>query len=156
MNLLGRKLRSFLRQPLFLQAWFLPVWILLGFCKTAILLYSFRRLAPLLGEAVGTSAWVPLLTRGEEARALQIGRVVRLAARYTPWDSNCFPQAVAARVLLGLYRIPHALYFGLMRDLDSTSMQAHAWVAAGRTRVTGGFGFDRYTVVGCFVSPGWV
>ena len=83
---------------------------------------------------------------------MQIGRAVRLAARYTPWDSNCFPQAVVARLLLGLYGIPYALFFGLRRDPDSGAMLAHAWVAAGRVRVTGGESFGQFTVVGVFVS----
>ena len=152
--MLARKLSSFLRQPVFIQAWFLPVWLLLGFSKGGILLISFRRLAPRLGRPAGLSLWLPLLDERQVARARQIGRVVQLAARYTPWDSNCFPQAVAARVLLGLYDIPYALFFGLARDPASSVMQAHAWVAAGKVRVTGGNSFDQFTVVGCFVSPG--
>lgn len=89
----------------------------------------------------------------QEVRARQIGQTVRLAARYTPWDSNCFPQAVAARLLLGLYGVPYAIYFGLMRDPDSPDMKAHAWVAAGRVRVTGGRSFGQFTVVGIFCHP---
>lgn len=147
------KTRSFLRQPRFMQVWFLPVWLLLGLGKAAIFTVSFRRLAPCLGTSAGVAPWVPVLTPDQEGRAWQIGRVVQLAARYTPWNSNCYPQAVAARVLLGLYRIPYALYFGLMRDPGTGEFRAHAWVAAGRVRVTGGMSFDQFTVVGCFVAP---
>ena len=67
-------------------------------------------------------------------------------------DSNCFPQAVAAKLLLSLYRIPYALYFGLWQAPDHSGTQAHAWVAAGRIRVSGGHSLDQYTVVGCFIS----
>ncbi len=84
----------------------------------------------------------------------QIGRAVRLAARYTPWDSNCFAQAVAARALLGLYGVPYALFFGVKRAPQAAALDAHAWVAAGRVPVTGGAGFGEFTVVGCFVDPG--
>jgi hypothetical protein len=148
---LQRKAQSFLAQPLFVQAWFVPLWLLLGLSKAAIFTVSFRRLAPQLGEPVGAAPWVPLASAAQEALALQIGRAVRMAARYTPWDSNCFPQAVAARVLLGLYGLPYALYFGLMRDPQSAQMKAHAWVATGRVGVTGGRSFGQFTVVGVFV-----
>lgn len=84
---------------------------------------------------------------------MQIGRVVHLAARYTPWNSNCFPQAVVARLLLGLYGIPYILFLGVSRVPDTRGMTAHAWVAAGRVRVTGGAGFTQFTTVSCFVSP---
>jgi len=83
-----------------------------------------------------------------------IGRVVRLTANYTPWDSNCFPQAITARFLMGLYRIPYIFFFGLLRDPTNPSgMKAHAWVAAGPVPVTGGVSFGQFTVVGCFVAP---
>lgn len=150
--ILLRKTRTFWQLPGFTKLWLLPTWMLLGFSRALIMVVSFKRLAPRLGIHDGANPWVPLLNDSQELRALEIGRLVRLAACYTPWKSNCFPQAVSARLLLGLYRIPYALYFGLARDLAVGKMQAHAWVAAGRVRVTGGAGFNRFTVVGCFVS----
>jgi hypothetical protein len=152
MNSLIRKLSNFLDQPVFIKLWFLPVWLLLGLSKLIIRLVSFKRLAPRLGIHVGTDAVVPLLDERQERRALMVGRVVRLSARYTPWNSNCFPQAVTAKLLLSLYRIPYALYFGLGKDSADSGTQAHAWIAAGRIRVTGGASFGQFTVVGCFVS----
>jgi hypothetical protein len=150
---LRRKTLGFLRLPRFTQLWLVPLWLLLGLSKAVIFTVSFRRLAPRLGAAVGVAPWVPVLVPAQEARAWQISRAVCLAARYTPWDSNCFPQAVAARILLGLYRIPYALYFGLRRDPETREFKAHAWIAAGRVRVTGNESFSQFTVVGCFVAP---
>jgi hypothetical protein len=153
MSVFIRKVGNFLNQPVFIKLWFLPVWLLLGLSKLIIVFVSFRRLAPKLGIHVGTNASVPLLDERQERRALMVGRVVRMTARYTPWESNCFPQAVAAKLLLSLYRIPYALYFGLKHKSDLSGTEAHAWVASGRIRVTGGAGFEQFTVVGCFVSP---
>lgn len=149
-----RKARSFWRQGRFERLWLLPLWLLLGLARALILGVSFRRLAPHLGRPLGPAAWVPLLGPAQQARAQQIGRAVRLAARCTPWDSNCFAQAVAARLLLGLYGVPYALFFGVKRAPQASTLQAHAWVAAGRVPVTGGAGFGEFTVVGCFVAPG--
>lgn len=146
-----RKAASFLRLGAWLQLWFLPTWLLLGLARLVILTVSFRRLAPRLGTANGPHALVPLITTAQRTRAVQIGRVVRLAAGYTPWVSNCFPQAVVARLLLGLHGIPYAVYFGLSRDAQTGAMLAHAWVAAGPVCVAGGYSFNEYTVVGCFV-----
>jgi hypothetical protein len=152
-RLFQRKISSFARQSHFVRRWFVPVWCILGVSKALIFTVSFRRLAPYLGKDSGVTMWIPLLSSSQEVRAQQIGRTIRLAARYTPWNSNCFPQAVAARLLLSLYRIPYALYFGLMRDSESGEFKAHAWVVAGRVPVTGGISFGHYTVVSCFVSP---
>lgn len=152
-TILLRKAKSFLRQPLSSQLGFALVWVLLGLAKALIFTIPFKRLAPRFGVHAGLSPWIPLLLPSQEKKALQIGRLVRLAARYTPWDSNCFPQAVVARILLGLYGIPYALNFGLMRDATTGEIKAHAWVSAGRIQVTGGASFMQFTTVGCFVSP---
>ena len=77
----------------------------------------------------------------------RIGATVRLAARHTPWRSECYPQALTARVLLGLAGIPHVVSFGVRRDRDA--LVAHAWVRVGEVVVTGTTGHE-YTEVGAF------
>ncbi|MBO9520031.1 MAG: lasso peptide biosynthesis B2 protein [Nocardioidaceae bacterium] len=89
-----------------------------------------------------------LLTPVQRARADRIGLVVQVAAQHTPWRSECYPQALTARILLGLRKIPHRVSFGLRRDGDR--LAAHAWVTAGGTPVVGGDGRD-YTEVASFV-----
>jgi Transglutaminase-like superfamily len=154
MNILStlvRKARSFAHRSGFEQAWFLPCWLLLGISRLAILVIPFRYLAPWLGISVGVAAWVPLVGSCGEARALCIAKIVQMASRHTPWTSNCFPQALTARLLLGLYRVPYVFFFGI--DKDDDTFKAHAWISAGRVQVTGGNSFGRFTVVGCFVAP---
>lgn len=153
-QLLARKARSFAHRPLFEQVWFIPVWLLLGLSRALILFVPFRTLASHLGRHTGVAPWVPLLDARQAARARAISRVVQMAASYTPWVSNCFPQAVTARLLLGLYGIPYCLFFGVDREAGKDGMQAHAWIVSGRIRVCGGESFDRFTVVGCFASAG--
>ncbi|MDD5112542.1 MAG: lasso peptide biosynthesis B2 protein [Methylobacter sp.] len=147
-----RKGRSFIYRPWFEKLWFLPVWLLLGASRFVILTIPFRRLVLRLGVHEGIAPWVPLADSRAEAKALSISRVVRMAANYTPWKSNCFPQALTAKILLGLYGVPHNLFFGLNRNADDAMLAAHAWVAVGRVPVTGGISFDQFTVVSCFVS----
>jgi hypothetical protein len=153
---LARAARNFVRWPWFDKAWFLPAWLLLGLSRLVILAAPFRYLAPWLGTPAGVSPWIPLPGSRREATASSIGRVVRRAARCTPWQSNCFPQAVTARILLGLCGVPYSLFFGVACDAGNADsgqkISAHAWVAAGRVAVTGGVSFGQFTVVGCFVN----
>lgn len=148
-----RKSRSFARRSWFEKAWFLPAWLLLGASRFLILFVPFRHMASRMGKHAGLNSWIPLVDARQNVRAMSIARVIALAARYTPWKSNCFPQAVTAKVLLGLYGIPNSLFLGVSRDSAAVKLKAHAWVAAGRVRVTGKYSFDQFTVVGCFVSP---
>ena len=147
------KLLTFFRYPNFVKIWVVPVWLGLGIAKATIVTVSFRRLAPRLGNAVGVAPWVPIIDEAQQKRARLIGQVIRLASRYTPWDSNCFPQAIIAKAMLAAYRVPYCLFFGLYRNAATGAFDAHAWVVAGRVKVIGGWAFDKYTVVGVFSSP---
>jgi hypothetical protein len=147
------KVRAFVKQRLFVKMWFAPVWIMLGMSYLLIMTLSFRRIAPCLGHVALPPLEAPSLDENEIQRARLIGQVIRIASHNTPWNSNCFPQAITARILLGIYGLPYAVYFGLARAGDKSSqLKAHAWVTAGQVIVTGGRSFGRFTVVGCFTS----
>ncbi len=151
---LRRRLRNVGKHPRFEWAWLLPCWAALGISRAAVLTVPFRRLAPRLGESRGSSPWIPLLTAAQQARAEQVGRVVRRTARFTPWNSNCFAQALTASLLLRVYAVPYTLHFGLAPDgATDEHLKAHAWVSSGPVKVCGGDGFARFTVVGCFAHP---
>ena len=148
-----RKVSAFFKKPVFFKLWFLPTWCLLGVSKLLIHLVSFRRLERFMGIGCGMSPALALLTPGQRKRATAIGQLVCTTACYTPWTSNCFPQALTGALLLRLYRVPYLLCFGLARGRNSHDYLAHAWVSAGSVVVTGGFGFHRYTVVACYLAP---
>ncbi|WP_200231277.1 lasso peptide biosynthesis B2 protein [Rubrivivax gelatinosus] len=146
-----RRLAGFARLGAAERGWFVLGWLLLGLGRAAVQLVAFKRLAPWLGQAAAPQRPLPLAA-DVQARAQRIGRLLRLASRHTPWGSNCFAQALAARWLLGLAGVPCSVCFGLRRDAAGAPLQAHAWVAAGSVAVCGGDGFAHFTPVGCFVS----
>ena len=151
-SVLRRKANAWRRKPPEEKLYFAPAFLLLGLARAALLMVPFRRIAPFLGHDMKTAASVPLAGQQEVARALHIGRAVRTAARYTPWQSRCLAQAMAARVLLGASGLPYGLYLGVEQGADA-GMTAHAWVCTGPAAVTGGRGFGQFSVVGTFVSP---
>ena len=126
-------------------------WSLLGLSRLAILVLPFAVVRRALGEhhvpVAPSEQPAPPLDEAATVRARRISASVQLAARHTPWRSECYPQALTARVLLGLARVPHVVSFGVRRDGDE--LVAHAWVHAAGLTVTGGTG-HRYTEVGAF------
>lgn len=149
-----RKLRTLISLPVFTLVWLFPVWVLLGLCRLAILTVPLHRMAPFYGEDIGICPWVPLATPQEISRARDIRRTVGLAAGYSPWTANCYPQALAARVMMGIYGLPYAIHFGLRSDAGGRKIGAHAWVVCGPVPVTGGQSFGSYTVVRSFTARG--
>lgn len=149
MNRIARKIESLRRQSGLTKLLLLPAWCLTAVARAAVLLLPFKWLARYLGSHLGTAAFIPLATHPQRVRALSIGRAVRMAATLAPWQANCQAQAIAARILLGLFGVPHAIFYGLAKD-PIAQLKAHAWVASGPIQVTGGYGFDEFTVVAVF------
>lgn len=153
-GLLLRKLCTLRGLPLFTLLWLLPVWVLLLLCRLAIMTVPMRHLSRVLGHDMGICPWVPLATPQQIARAREVRRTITLAARYSLSTANCYPQALAARVLMGICGLPYAIHFGLRRDGAGQTISAHAWVVCGPVAVTGGHGFNAYTVVRSFAARG--
>ncbi|WP_157217184.1 lasso peptide biosynthesis B2 protein [Flavisphingomonas formosensis] len=155
---LRRKLMSLVRLPAFVLAWLLPVWIMMGLAALALRLVPVRRLAPLFGRGIGAVGFVPLLPPARRRRADELRRTIELAARYAPFRSNCFPQALVAQALCRLFRLPFAMHFGVRKaragEAATAGLAAHAWVVSGPVAISGGnASFLHYGPVGCFISP---
>jgi hypothetical protein len=148
---LPRKLHSLFNQSLTTQLLLLPAWLMTGLARLLVLLLPFRLLAPGLGRHHGVSAFIPLLDENQQAKALSIGRAVRMSSTLAPWNANCQAQAISARWLMALFSVPYSIFYGVAKD-PVEHMKAHAWVASGPIQVTGGYAFDEFTVVAVFSS----
>lgn len=146
------RLRNFAARSLFQQLWFLPAWIGLGLASLAIAIVPFRHIAPRLGKHAGLEQPEMDIGAAQAARAREIRRTVQLAAHFAPWRADCYPQAIVARALLGIYGLPFALCMGLRNDPLSGQVQAHAWIRCGEICVTGDAEENTYRVVGVFTQ----
>lgn len=109
-------------------------------------------MAPYIGKQSTTGGVSLLLSASQYKKACQVARVIRVVSKLTPWRCTCFVQALLARILLGAYKVPYTIYFGVCREPVTKELQAHAWVASGPVNVSGGKAFGRYAVVGVFCS----
>jgi hypothetical protein len=130
----------------------LQVFVLLGVAWLALRVIPFRRLARYLGPL--QTETLPDAPPEHLAQAQRIALAVARVSPHTPWTSNCFPQALAAKYWLRRRRIPTTLYLGVALtktdDASRAEMSAHAWLRCGRLPVTGGRGHESFTVVACF------
>ncbi len=147
-----RKLRTAVGLPVSVLGLTALAWSLLWPARLVVLILPLRQLARVYGHDHGAEIAVPPVNEGDIAKARNVGRAISLAARYSPSSANCYPQALVARLLLRVMKVPHGLFFGLRRNSQSDAMEAHAWVMVGQVPVSGGDSFDSYTVVRCFTS----
>lgn len=143
------KARNFQQRPLFVQAWFLPLWVMLGAAKLAIRIFPFSAMAPRLGRAVPPIAPDKVGSPQSRQRAARIAEALRVSARMTPWTSDCFPKALAGVALLRLYGLPYVLTFGVQDGNEG--LAAHCWLVSGSTAICGLRNAHRFSAVASFV-----
>jgi hypothetical protein len=136
------------------KRWLLLSFISLGFCRSIILLLPLRYIVPFLGKQNYPQKFCVCPTQIQICKARRIGRMIRIVAKYTFFNSTCLVQATAARILLGRSRIPYLFYFGVNKNVGNT-LQAHAWVCVGPVFVTGGDGFADYTTITVYSNEGY-
>ena len=78
---------------------------------------------------------------------------VRTASRYTPWESNCLPQAIAAKGMLRCRAVHSTLYLDLKRS-SQDKLEAHAWLRSGNPYIIGGYVSRGFTLVATFAEDG--
>ena len=76
----------------------------------------------------------------------RITYAVSAAASNVPWRSDCFPQTIAARMLLKRYGHASTIHLGVDR-VGEDGLDGHAWLTCGETVVTGAAELDRYAEV---------
>lgn len=114
-------------------------WLLVA--RIWILAVPFRRLAASLSGEAGDAPTVP-----DPELPRRIGYAVSAAAANVPWRADCFPQTIAARMLLKRSGHPSVIHLGVARAGD-TDLAGHAWLTCGDTVVVGGADLERYTEI---------
>ena len=147
-----KRLRKFFALDSRSRRLFIRAWYLLGVMRFAILTSSFKRLVSGLSVHRAVVDQIPL-DAGLLATAHQVGWAVRTAARFTPWNSTCLVQVLAAQRILQQRGIAGAFYLGAATGSEGEKQQtlsAHAWLKCDDDFITGEPGHERFTVVSSF------
>ena len=127
----------------------MEAFVLLGIARLAVLALPFKWLAVSLGRHMNEADAQIIASDLNLAR--KVGQAVRSAANYTPWESVCLPQGVAAQWMLKRRRIAGTLYLGVSKDeAKPEKLAAHAWLRCGNIILTGAAGHRQFTEVSSF------
>jgi hypothetical protein len=86
----------------------------LGVARLAVLTLPLRWIAPFLGHYMQES---PATDRpAQQTMVMRVSWAVCTMSRYTPWESTCLAQAIAAKRMLQRLQIPSTLYLGVARN----------------------------------------
>lgn len=147
------KLFLFSRMSLKKKIMFFLNFFLCGVARASINLFPLYYLMPYFGEFNKTTIISTVISKKQTHQAWQIGKSIRLAAKFTPWDSSCLTQAMVAKFWCALFKIPYAFYIGLAKSAKSSSgYDVHAWITAGPVTITGGNSWTTFHVISSYFS----
>ncbi len=84
----------------------------------------------------------------------QLRWAIASASKYTPWDSNCLAQAIAAKKMLRKCGYTSTLYLGMTTPSahEDGEVEAHAWLRCGDTWICGLRASQGFRVVTSFAE----
>jgi hypothetical protein len=129
----------------------LEAWCMLAIARILLLLLPFRKLAPLLGKRSSPESedpYIPLY----HTRLTRISTAILKAAAYAPWRTQCFEQALAARLMLRFRGLTTTVFFGVSKSKKKGNFNAHAWLQCNGLTITGGKQLEQFTIIACFKS----
>jgi hypothetical protein len=127
--------------------------ICLAIARIAVLLLPFRLIAARLGAHMAETDVTNEPVDVERGR--RIGWAIGAVSRYAPWRTKCLEQALAAKAMLRVRRIPNTMYLGVAHgEHEQSPLGAHAWVRTGTLHVTGGARVEQYAVLSTFADTG--
>lgn len=142
------KITTFRRMPSKQKIMFFINYFLCGIARAAILLFTYPSLSPYFGNSTRMLKVSTLLSEEQTRQAKIISQSIKLAARYTPWYSNCLTQAMVAKFWCTYYNIPYMFFIGYAKESTKPlGEDAHAWVTAGSITITGGQSFSQHHII---------
>ena len=147
--MLPKYLHTFLRLKISDRLLLLEALVWLAVARFVVLTVPMRRIRPYLGRHLLESKSTETAETLHHARC--ISWAVRTMNRYTPWTSNCLPQAIAAKRMLQRRKIASTLYLGFNKQ-DANDFEGHAWLRCGPLYVTGGQNRDDFVVLSTFAE----
>lgn len=144
-----RKIKKFIKIDTKKKVSFIKAYIYTGIARAFILFVPFNKLKKQMGQVKVESDYD--LSDDIYAVAREVRWAVTKASIYTPWESKCLVQALAAQRMLKEKGIKTTLYLGVGKG-NKNEMLAHAWIRCGSYIVTGGANKDEFAVVAKFTS----
>lgn len=127
---------------------FCEAWVLIALSRLILVFIPFRKILPLLGTQVTLHEEVDK-TKNEFQ---YIRSAIARACRYSFWRTECFEQALCAKLMLKLRREKSTIYFGVKKDESEMEFLAHAWLVCREEIITGGKNSDTFVVLSSFRS----
>lgn len=138
-----KKIQSFVRTDRTVKILFLRAWFLSAVVKFTLVFLSFRKVLNWQGKINMESPDRRDDASLEFRKCLQ--SAMRLCDKYTFWKTECYTQALTAKILLNKKGIPGTVYIGFNKT-EKGEYKGHAWLRSYDRVITGETEENSYTV----------
>ena len=111
-------------------------------------LFAFN---PKLARFGRMSTIVPTEKESNLSIIVDIRFMIKILAKYVPWEFMCRHQAWVVTYLLKKYQVPYIVYVGFKKN-TSGIIEGHAWTMAQNIMVSGFCDPDEYTLQAKYVG----
>lgn len=119
----------------------------LAVVRSAMLLFPFKKIAACLGDVNSETDYET--TQQANDLAISIGWAVSAMARRVPWESRCLVKSISGLWMLSRRGVSGTVYFGVA-PAANRKFNAHAWLRAGNSIVTGAGGHEGFRIITSF------
>lgn len=128
-----------LRKRLFVEAVFTSAIV-----KFSLLFMPFARITRWLGNRNVEVSDAQISSESNTYLA-ETQKALKLCDKYTPWPTECYTQALTAKILLRKRAINSILYIGFKKG-ENNNFDGHAWLISQSHVITGHCDFSQYQV----------
>lgn len=140
---LDKKIKSFASIHKEVKLLFFKAYLLSAVVKLGLIFFPFKVVLNWQGkinaETPDTTDDLSFLFRKNLKSA------IALCDKYTIWKTECYTQALTAKILLNRNNIPGTIYIGFKKD-ENGKYEGHAWLRSYDLIITGGAKMDNYIV----------
>jgi hypothetical protein len=137
------KIQSFARTDRRVKLLFFRAYFLSAFVKFSLIFLPFRKVLNWQGSVHIESSDQPDEASLDFRKSLQ--SAMRLCDKYTIWKTECYTQALTAKIILNRKGIPGTIYIGFQKN-DKGIYKGHAWLRSYDRIITGGAEKHNYLV----------
>jgi hypothetical protein len=138
-----RKIKSFTETSYQVKILFFKAYFLSGLVKLTLLFLPFNRVLKWQGSINVESPCFSDEISADFRKSLQ--SAIRLCSKYTIWKTECYAQALTAKIILNKKGIPGTVYIGFKKSVNGAYM-GHAWVRSFDRFICGYEEKNSYTV----------
>lgn len=138
-----RKIKSFLNVSGEVRRLFFKAYFLSALVKLTLVFMPFSRVLKWQGAVNSESPQGPDISSAGFRKSLQ--SAIQMCDKYTLWKTECYTQALTAKILLNRQGIAGTIYIGFKKT-EKGEYKGHAWLRSYDRIITGNIDLPSYSI----------